>query len=76
MKFRLRLRFGFADLRLACDLSLALTAGDANFRPYDADDDAAASTGVDRLRIGAPMIAGPDEPGVRAHSGYEVKTEA
>jgi hypothetical protein len=79
MQFRIRLRFGLADLRLACDVSLALTARAAISQPCDDDeppaDHSAASASVERRLAAAPAIAGPVDPDAKPRSSYGESTE-
>ena len=76
MQFRFRLRFALADLRLACDLKVALTARDAHSGPYDEADRSAVSLGGERRLTGDPEIQGPRDPDVGEASSYGVKAQA
>lgn len=79
MQFRLRLRFALADLRVACDLSLAISARDAISRSYDAAelpaDHSAAPLGVERRVAGDPVIQAPCDSDAGAISSYGVRMQ-
>ena len=76
MQLRLRLRFGFADLRLACDVKVAITAGDANSGPYDAAAHSAVPIGVEPPFTDDPEILGVRDPEAGAASSYRMSSQA